>query len=178
MADSPFLAEIRIFACNFSPRGWALCNGQLLSIASNTALFSLIGTFYGGNGTSTFGLPNFQGNAAIGQGQGPGLSIHSVGEMAGEPTVTLLQTELPGHTHTVNANNGDGTSPSAVGNVWSGPGADRGLNWYNAAANGGTTTLAANASGSAGGNLPHNNLMPFLVLNFCIATQGIFPSRN
>ncbi|MEP6674460.1 MAG: tail fiber protein [Ferruginibacter sp.] len=177
MADS-YLAEIRIFGCNFAPHGWATCNGQLLAISQNTALFSLLGTNYGGNGTSTFGLPNFQGSAVMHAGQGPGLSPRSIGETGGSGSVTLLSNNLPVHNHTAVGNGGDGTLSSPVNNVWAGPGADRGLVLYNAATTGTTVTMSPTALALTGGNSPHNNYMPFVGLLFCIAMQGIYPARN
>jgi microcystin-dependent protein len=172
----PFVAEIRIFPFNFPPKGWATCDGQLLPISQNTALFSLLGTTYGGDGRTNFALPNLQGSSAMHQGQGPGLSLRDLGETGGSETVTLIQSEIPSHTHTVKANSGDGTLPSPKGNVWSGPGADRDLFWYNTAQpNANMSPLALTV---AGGNLPHNNMMPYLTLNFCIAMQGVFPARS
>jgi len=175
MAD-PFVAEIRIFPFNFAPRGWAFCDGQLLPISQNTALFSLLGTTYGGNGQSNFALPNLQGSAPMHPGQGPGLSLHDLGEKGGTETVTLLQSEMPSHNHTMRANNSDGTAPSPAGNVSSGPGADRDLFWYKQGIPNGA--MKPGASGIAGGGLPHNNMMPYLTANFCIALQGVFPPRS
>lgn len=175
MAD-PFVAEIRIFPFNFPPKGWAFCDGQLLPLSQNTALFSLLGTTYGGDGKSNFALPNLQGNAPMHPGQGPGLSLHDLGETGGADTVTLLQSELPSHSHTMRANSGDGISPSPANNVASGPGADRDLFWYKVGAP--NATMNPLASGSAGGGQPHNNLMPYLTFNFCIALQGVFPPRT
>lgn len=172
----PFIAEIRILPLNFAPRGWATCDGQLLPISQNTALFSLLGTTYGGDGRSNFGLPNFQGNAPMHPGQGPGLSLHDLGEMGGSTSVTLLTTEMPSHTHTMMANNSDGVLPTPVNNVSSGPGTDRDIFWYkNGPPN---ATMRADASGLAGGGQPHNNMMPYLTLNFCIALQGVYPARS
>jgi len=175
MAD-PFVAEIRILPFNFAPRGWAFCDGQLLPISQNTALFSLLGTTYGGDGRTNFALPNLQGSAPMHPGQGPGLSLHFLGETGGSETVTLLQTEIPLHTHTMRANGGDGIAPSPAGNVASGPGADRDLFWYKDGPP--NALMRADASGIAGGNLPHNNMMPYLTLNFCIALQGVYPPRS
>ena len=174
MAD-PFVAEIRIFPFNFAPRGWAFCDGQLLAISQNTALFSLLGTTYGGNGQSNFALPDLQGRAPMHPGQGPGLSLHDLGETGGSGTVTLLQSEIPSHSHVMRANNSDGISPSPTNNVSSGPGADRDLFLYKD----GTANAVMNptASGISGGGQPHNNLMPYLTINFCIALQGVFPPR-
>ena len=171
----PFLAEIRIFGGNFAPKGWALCNGQLLSISQNTALFSLLGTTYGGDGRVTFGLPNFQGAAPMQQGQGPGLSDRFLGETGGEPSVTLLQSEMPMHTHAQQAVNQPGEDPT--------PGPSEaiarsvGANLYhdNAAQN--LVQLAPQAAPPAGGSLPHNNMPPYLALTFIVALQGIFPQR-
>ena len=174
MAD-PFVAEIRIFPFNFAPRGWAFCDGQILPISQNTALFSLLGTTYGGNGQTTFALPNLQGKSAMHPGQGPGLSLHDLGETGGSETVTLLTSEIPAHSHTLRANNSDGTLPVPTNNVSSGPGADRDLFWYkNGTPN---PQMNATALNVTGGNLPHNNLMPYLTMNFCIALQGVFPPR-
>lgn len=172
----PFIAEIRILPCNFAPKGWAFCNGQLLSISQNTALFSLLGTTYGGDGRSTFALPNLQGRAPMHPGQGPGLSLHDLGEQGGTETVSLLEAEIPSHSHTMRANNGDGFFPTPTNNVSSGPGADRDLFWYK----GGTpnSTMKADALGISGGSLPHNNMMPYLTINFCIALQGVYPPRT
>ncbi|HTX93255.1 MAG TPA: tail fiber protein [Anaerolineales bacterium] len=174
--SNPFVAEIRIFGFNFAPTGWAQCNGQILPISQNTALFSLLGTTYGGDGKSNFGLPNFQGSAPLGSGQGAGLSIRDLGETGGEDAVTLLTTEMPIHTHQVNAFSGAGTSHDPTGNVWASAQVLRqGQNLYGTA---GGATMSPQALSPNGGNLPHNNLMPYLVLNFCIAMQGVFPPRS
>ncbi|MBX9781904.1 MAG: tail fiber protein [Chitinophagaceae bacterium] len=178
MADQPFIAEIIIGAFNFAPKGYAFCNGQLIPIAQNTALFSLLGTTYGGNGQTTFALPDLRARTVIGFSQGPGLSPYVLGEKGGQETVTLLQNQMPLHNHTVASNNGDGTQNGPVNNFFAGAGADRDLFWYNAATTGTTTNMNANAIGTAGGGAPHNNLQPYQVVNYCIATQGIFPSRN
>lgn len=175
MAD-PFVAEIRIFPFNFAPTGWALCNGQLMPISQNTALFSLLGTTYGGDGRSTFALPNLQGSAPMHPGQGPGLSLHDLGETGGSETVTLLQSEIPAHNHTIRANDGDGISPTPTGNVASGPGADRDLFWYKDGAS--NSVMNPGALAITGGGQPHNNMMPYLTVNFCIALQGVFPPRT
>lgn len=174
-----FVAEIRMFGCNYAPLNWAQCNGQLLAIRSNTALFSLLGTYYGGDGKTTFALPNLQGQAPLGQGQAPGFSAYDIGETLGTETVTLLQNELAVHTHNVNCFNDAGTDPSPANNILSSSGSDRGNNIYSTAATG--TTIAMNGSqiGMAGAisPLPHNNMSPYLVVNYCIALQGVFPSR-
>jgi microcystin-dependent protein len=176
--SSPFVAEIRIWACNFAPTGWAMCNGQLLPISQNTALFSLLGTFYGGDGKSTFALPNFQDRGSMHEGQGQGLSQRFLGEMSGVESVTLLTAEMPLHSHVVGgAFNGAGNSQSATNGLWAQSPAGRGgfVNIYSAAATG---AVNPNSLTLAGGGLPHNNLQPLLTLNFCIALQGVFPPRN
>ena len=173
MAD-PFVAEIRIFPFNFAPKGWAFCDGQLMPISQNTALFSLLGTTYGGDGKSTFALPDVQGNAVMHPGQGPGLSLYDLGQTGGAETITLLQSEMPIHTHNalVSTDPADTFGPTA-------------------------TVVLARPSGAlpfapgppsvqfspfmlpvAGGSLPHNNMQPYLTLNFCIALQGVFPARQ
>jgi microcystin-dependent protein len=174
---NPFLAEIRIFALNFAPRGWALCNGQLLSISANSALFALIGTYYGGNGTSNFGLPNLQGAVPMHQGNGPGLTPRVVGETGGSDTVTLLTTEMPQHTHAVqaDADNNNATASSASGAVF--VNASPLLTFSNSASPQ-TATMSSAMVTVAGESQPHNNLMPYLTMTFCIALQGIFPTRT
>lgn len=174
MSD-PFVAEIRAVGFNFAPRGWATCNGQLLSISQNTALFSLVGTTYGGNGTSTFGLPNLQGSAVMHQGQGPGLSPHSIGEVGGQATVTLTQAQMPQHTHSLLAASaiGSSTSPS---NAAFAVGAN-GTPMYTPASNV-SGNMSAQALSTSGSGQAHNNRQPYLALNFVIALQGIFPARN
>jgi len=173
--SSPFVAEIRIFAFNFPPTGWAFCNGQLLSISQNTALFSLLGTTYGGDGKSNFALPNLQNSAPMQQGQGSGLSLRDLGETGGEQNVTLLQTEMPAHPHTAQAVSGAGGA-AVANDAWA-MANQRGINAY---APSGAQNVAMNplALSMSGGSLPHNNMMPFLVLNFCIAMQGIYPPRG
>jgi microcystin-dependent protein len=183
MSDQ-FLAEIRIFPFNFAPVGWAMCNGQLLPISQNTALFSLLGVTFGGDGRSTFGLPNLQGAAPLNQGQGPGLSLRSLGETGGETTVTLLSPQMPAHSHAIFASTSPGTTTTAsgnqlgVGSAGSGKIGQTVANLYSANPAKATTGLAANAMSSVGGSAPHNNLQPYLTLNFCIALQGIFPPRG
>jgi microcystin-dependent protein len=172
----PFVAEVRIFPFSFAPSGWAFCNGQILPISQNAALFSLLGTYYGGNGQTTFGLPNLQGSVPLNAGQGPGLSLYALGEAGGSATVNLLQTQLPAHTHSVHARElpPPSSTPAPANNTVfarSGGGAA-----YTNAAD--FVALAATAITSTGGNQPHNNLMPYLALNFCIALQGVFPVRN
>ena len=175
MSDQ-FVAEIRIFPFNFAPRGWAFCNGQLLPISQNTALFSLLGTTYGGDGKSTFALPDLQGNAPMHPGQGPGLSLHDLGETGGTETVSLLNSEIPVHAHTVRA-----ASPQDHGNLQVGSptrvfAASGSGQAYTAPAS--LVPKAAEAIAPVGGGQPHNNMMPYLTLNFCIALQGIFPPRG
>jgi microcystin-dependent protein len=174
--SSPFVGEIKMFAGNFAPKGYALCNGQLLSISQNTALFSLLGTFYGGNGTSNFGLPNFQGIAPVHQGQGAGLSPYPLGETLGVPSVTLQTTQIASHNHPVNAINSGGTLVPATNAFWAEDGATRGAKAYSATA--GATMNAAAFLGPATAAVPHNNLSPYLVVNFIIALVGIYPARN
>jgi microcystin-dependent protein len=174
MSD-PFVAEIRIFPFNFAPKSWAFCDGQLLPISQNTALFSLLGTVYGGDGKSNFALPNLQGSTPMQQGQGPGLSLRDLGEIGGEETVTLLDSEMPSHNHGVKAD-GVGTLPGPGGNAW-GSGLKTGPSLYQAS-NAANVPMNPTALSLAGGNQPHNNLMPFLTLNFCICLVGIFPPRT
>lgn len=170
--SEPFLAEIRMFPWGWAPRGWATCDGQLLPISQNTALFALLGTVYGGDGKSTFALPNLQGSAAMHPGQGPGLSLRDLGEVGGSDTVTLLQSEMPAHPHTLQATQIPADQPIPTGNLTGTTTAD---NLYGAAGN--TVTMAPQALPVAGSGLPHNNLQPYLTVTFCIAMQGIFPQR-
>ncbi|MGG9962808.1 phage tail protein [Ferruginibacter sp. SUN106] len=172
-----FIAEIRVFGCNFAPKNWAQCNGQLLAIASNTALFSLIGTTYGGNGTSNFALPNLQGQTAIGQGQGSGLTDYVIGETVGSANVSLLSSEMPAHTHPVNCFNDAGTDPGTSGNVLAASGTDSRANvLYSATV---TAPVAMNFQqlANTGISAPHNNMSPYVAMNYCIALQGVFPQR-
>lgn len=180
--SSPFLGEIKIFGFNFPPRGYAFCNGQLIAIQQNTALFSLLGTFYGGNGVTTFALPNLQGQWAMGYGDGPGLTPRVIGEVGGQATVTLTETEIPAHTHNVTGVKGSlvpNRSTSPQGRYWANepkavpqPQKPPYMNTQP------DTNLAPGAISDVGGSQPHENRPPFLVLNYCIATQGIFPARN
>jgi microcystin-dependent protein len=173
MAD-PFVAEIRIFPFNFAPKGWAWCDGQLLPLSQNTALFSLIGTFYGGDGKSTFALPNLQGRAPMHPGQGPGLSLHDLGEEGGTETVSLLESEIPAHTHGLMASVRDGTNQSPVAQLLA-----NGVGGIaNFDAPGAVVPLADVAIAPAGGDQPHNNMQPYLTLSFNIALQGVFPPRS
>lgn len=171
----PFLAEIRIFAGNFAPKGWALCNGQILPISQNTALFSLLGTTYGGDGKSTFALPNLQGAAPVHAGQGPGLSLRDLGEQAGEQAVTLLQTEMPVHSHTLLGTNQLQQLPDPAGHTLARANANA---YVQSPSSGSFTQMSPSAIGIAGGSLPHNNMPPFLTLTFIIALQGVFPARG
>jgi len=174
MSD-PFVAEIRIFPFNFAPTGWALCDGQLLPISQNTALFSLLGTTYGGDGKSTFALPDMQGNAPMQPGQGQGLSLRDLGEQSGVESITLLTSEIPVHTHNLMASldDGDLSAPAPTRSL----GKSGGGNIYTSNVASGTGAMAFQALPPAGGGLPHNNMQPYLTLNFCIALQGVFPSR-
>lgn len=171
----PFVAEIRIFPFNFAPTGWAFCDGQILPLSQNTALFSLLGTTYGGDGKSNFALPNMQGNAPMHPGQGPGLSLHDLGETGGSDTVSLLESEIPAHSHVMRA------SPDQGDNVLVDPSVSL------ASSTGGTLYVSGNpalvqmngnALSPAGGDQPHNNMQPYLTLNFCIALQGVYPPRT
>ena len=173
MAD-PFLAEIRIFPFSFAPKGWAFCDGQLMPLSQNTALFALLGTTYGGDGKSTFALPDLQGASPMHPGQGPGLSLRDLGEMGGTDSVTLLVSEIPAHSHTANAL-GVVSTTAAPSNQTA---LARSVNGSAYAAGGGALVqLAPEALPVAGGSLPHNNLQPYLTLSFCIALQGVFPAR-
>jgi microcystin-dependent protein len=176
MAD-PFVAEIRIFPFNFAPRGWAFCDNQLLPISQNTALFSLLGTTYGGDGKSTFALPGLQGSAPMHPGQGPGLSLHDLGEIGGSDTVTLLESEIPAHSHALRANSfdGDNLAPAPTISLAQSTG---GAIYVAAGSNPTLTGMAFEALPPAGGSLPHNNMQPYLTFNFCIALQGVFPPRG
>ena len=172
MAD-PFVAEIRIFPFNFPPKGWAFCNGQIMPLSQNTALFALLGTVYGGDGKSTFALPNLQGSAAMHPGQGQGLSLRDLGEIGGAESVTLLISEIPVHTHSMSAQTLAGDQTIPTGTL---PATSPGDNLY--APSGAMVTMAPQALPPAGGSLPHNNMQPYLTLNFNIALQGIFPPRG
>lgn len=172
MSD-PFIGEIRVFGFNFAPMDWAVCAGQLLSISQNPALFSIIGTQYGGDGMSNFALPNLQGNVALHQGAGPGLTPRTIGEAGGSAAVTLTPAQMPAHGHAAACSNGKGSAYGPAGNVWAtdaGGGRE-----YAPAAN---ATMAASALAVTGGNQPHDNMQPSLAVNFCIALAGIFPARN
>ena len=171
--SEPFLGMIAIYGFNFAPRGWAMCNGQILPIAQNTALFSLLGTTYGGNGQTTFALPNLQSRVPIHFGQGPGLSSYDLGQAAGTETDTLTINQMPSHNHLVNANGNDADSGKVSGRVLANSSATNYL-----AAPDGATTMNQQTIALTGGNQPFPILQPYLALNFCIALEGIFPSRN
>ena len=173
--SSPFVAEIRMFGGNFAPLGWATCDGQLLPISQNTALFSLLGTFYGGDGKSTFALPNLEGSAPMHQGQGPGLTDRFVGETSGVPSVTLLQTEMPLHSHALESHTAHlgsipspgptlGIAKSAGGSAFSGSNPN--------------VQMAFQSLGVAGSSFPHNNMQAYLCVTIIIAMQGVFPPRG
>ncbi|MEP6848648.1 MAG: tail fiber protein [Acidobacteriota bacterium] len=165
-----YIGEIRIFAFNFPPRGWALCNGQILAIAQNQALFSILGTTYGGNGIQNFALPNLQSRIPVNFGQSTLGSFYNLGQVGGEENHTLLQSEMPLHNHIPIASTAAPDKPGAAGNFWAGNAAS-----YAPTSN---TTMLPNAIGFSGGSQPHPNIAPYLVLNFCIALVGLFPSRN
>ncbi len=171
----PFIGQIIMFGGNFAPVGYALCNGQLLPISQNTALFSLLGTTYGGNGTTTFALPNLQGRVPIHMGQGPGPSPYYLGQEGGSETVTLTVPQIPSHNHPAGCQSGDANSQSPAGNIPAKEVAGATAVYSTSQPN---ATMAAGAIGLTGGNQPHENLPPFLTLNFCIALQGIYPSRS
>lgn len=172
MAD-PFVAEIRIYPFNFAPKGWAFCDGQLIPIYEYTALFSILGTAYGGNGSSNFALPDLQGRAPMHPGQGAGLSLHDLGETGGVERVALLESEMPAHSHTMRADPVAGDSPSPQDHVLAGVARDRVY-----AIPGQLVPMAAQSLAPSGGDQEHNNMMPYLTLNFCIAMQGVFPPRG
>ncbi|MEA2833082.1 MAG: hypothetical protein QOG66_1284 [Methylobacteriaceae bacterium] len=182
MSD-PFVAEITMFGFNFAPKGWAFCRGQLLPISQNTALFSLLGTMYGGDGKSTFALPNLQDQGAVSFGQGSGLSDYAQGEETGTDTVTVLLSEMPLHNHSFMVTTNPGTTATSAGNqLGVGAGGDKQnsyrANIYTPDASKVTTGLSPIALGFAGGSLPHNNMQPYLTVNFCIALQGVYPPRT
>ncbi len=168
---TPYLGEIRIVSFNFAPKGWAFCNGQTLPINQNQALFALLGTTYGGNGTSTFQLPNLQGCAPVHMGDDPFGNFYQLGQAGGETSVTLLESELPEHTHQAQAAGVQASSASPAGNVWAESASDP----YGASATG---AMSVSGVSEEGGGQPHNNMPPYLVLNFVIALDGIFPTQN
>ncbi len=183
--SEPFIGQIMLFAGNFAPRGWAFCNGQILSIAQNTALFSILGTTYGGNGQTTFALPDLRGRVPLSPGQGPGLPNYNLGQMSGSPTHTLITTEMPQHNHTAqvttksfdNSLGGTGDVETTAGHYWA---SSIGVgNIYSTTHN---AAMAADAVGVtvgvSGGSQPHNNMQPYTAINYIIALEGIYPSRN
>jgi microcystin-dependent protein len=178
--SQPFVAQITMFGFNFAPKGWAVCSGQLLPISQNTALFSLLGTNYGGDGKATFGLPNFQGMTAVGEGNGAGLSSYFLGESTGTQTVTLLQSEMPVHSHSLNATSDNGTQTAAAGNqlakAFVGTKAQTYTGNYLSIKTP-NTPLSPQGMSIAGSSFPHNNMQPYLTVNYCIAMQGVFPAR-
>ena len=180
MSDQ-FVAEVRIFPFNFAPKGWAFCNGQLLPLSQNTALFSLLGTTYGGDGKSTFALPDMEGQAPMHPGQGQGLSLRDLGQLGGSETVTLLDSELPAHTHSVQATAANANTEIPAGAVlgrgnFGFQGNTGAVSLYsNDAPN---TNMSPQAMALAGGDQPHNNMQPYLTLSFCIALQGVYPPRS
>jgi len=172
-AQTPFLGEIDLVAFNFAPQGWAFCDGQLVAIQQNTALFSLLGTNFGGDGITTFALPDLRGRRAIGQGQGPGLQNYDVGQAGGEETVTLTLNQIPVHSHSFAASGAPGGSKGPGGNFW---GSASQVNLYSTPGHG-PANMAPQAIGATGVGGPHDNMPPYLVMNYIIALQGIFPSR-
>lgn len=171
----PFVAEIRIFPFNFAPKGWAWCDGQILPLSQNTALFSLLGTTYGGDGKSNFALPDLQGRAPMHPGQGPGLSLHDLGETGGSETVSLLESEIPSHNHTFRVDGADPADQPAPSAVRSFARSSNGFAWNATFA---ASAMSGNALAPAGGDQPHNNMQPYLTFYFCIALQGVYPPRT
>ncbi|HEY6942979.1 phage tail protein [Dokdonella sp.] len=170
--SAPFLGEIRMFGCNFAPRGWMFCNGQLLPIQQYTAVFALLGTYYGGNGTTNFALPDLRGRAPMAYGDGPGLTPRVIGETSGVENVSLLSTEMPVHTHAMGAQATRADRANATGASF----AQSATPIYSTGAP--SAALSPVSVSLAGGGQPHNNMQPFLAVNFCIAVNGIFPSRS
>jgi microcystin-dependent protein len=178
----PFVGQITVYGFNFAPRGWLQCNGQTLAISQYTALFSLLGTYYGGNGTSNFQVPNFQGNVPVNQGTGSGLSPYSLGQSTGVQNVTITSSTMAGHNHSLVASTTDGNVAKSAGNqlakafTGSKGGASYTGNYLSTTAP--NQNIAPTSLSLVGGNQPHNNMQPYLALNFCIALTGVFPSRN
>ena len=173
--DQSFLGFICMFGFNFAPRGWATCDGQLMSIAENTALFSLLGTTYGGDGMQTFALPDLRGRVPIHQGQSRTGTVFTIGEVAGEETVTLTNSQMPQHNHIVNANSAAGDTGAPTNAIFANSGATDKEYLSTGVAN---TNMSPSCVSAAGGSQPHDNMQPFLVVNFCIALEGIYPSRS
>lgn len=176
MSD-PFIGEIRIVGFNFAPRGWAFCDGQILSISQNTALFSLLGTTYGGNGSTNFALPDLRDRGAMNMGSGPGLTPRFEGENGGEPSITLITAELPGHSHIAKTSGNTGESADPTNAVWATTAAPRSEIPMYSTALGSGVAMNVGAITPAGQSSPHNNMQPYLTLNFIIALQGVFPQR-
>jgi len=174
MSD-PFVAEIRMFGFSFAPKGWAQCNGQLLPISQNTALFSLLGTFYGGDGKSTFALPDLQASSPMFWGQGSGLGLYDLGQQGGSEFITLLTSEIPIHTHVLRGDANVAETPDPSQNSLA---RATSINAYQTVSNANLVGMAFQAVGIAGGDSPHNNMQPYLTVNFCIAMQGVFPPRG
>ena len=174
MSD-PFLGEITMVGFNFAPRGWALCDGQLLPISQNTALFALLGTTYGGDGRTSFGLPDLRGRVPVHSGYGPGLSDRRLGEKSGAETVGLSQNQLPAHSHSLVCKNVQGNQPIPGGHSIAGDGTGMTADYHDQPPD---TAMHASSIGNTGGNQAHANMQPYLCLNFCIALMGLFPSRN
>lgn len=170
----PYIGQLQLFGFNFAPKGWALCNGQLLSIMQYQALFSLISTTYGGDGRTTFALPDLRGRVPNGQGQGPGLSNYVMGQVAGTENVTLLSTQMPAHNHILMAFSDPGNVSNPQGALL----ASSGGTDPEYRTSGAITAMGQQGIGVSGGNQPHYNMQPYLTMNYCIATEGIFPSRN
>jgi microcystin-dependent protein len=170
--STPFLGEIRLFGFNFAPAGWAFCDGQLMPISQNTALFSLLGTIYGGNGTSNFALPNLQSRVPVHMGQGTGLSLYDIGQAGGVETATLTAAQMPVHSHPVHADASDATSDDPAGHVL----AKSKTHVYGAGPGG--KLMHAKTVGDTGDSQPHTNIQPYLTVNFCIALTGVFPTRS
>lgn len=171
----PYIGQIIMFGGNFAPRNYALCAGQIQAISQNTALFSLLGTTYGGDGRTTFALPDLCGRAPIHTGQGPGLSNRPMGQVSGEESVVLLSTQMPGHTHGVNATDNTASQPSPVGHI---PAADLAGQPTVYSTQNPNATMSVQSIGLTGGSTPHNNMQPYQVINYCIALYGMFPPRN
>jgi microcystin-dependent protein len=175
-----YLGEIRLFPFDYAPYGWAICQGQIMSIAQNSALFSILGVTYGGNGTSTFALPKLQGSVALGTGQGAGLSNYALGQTGGATSVSLLSSQMPAHTHSLTVNTGDGNSLVSTGNQLSKPASGaRGSQKLGAlyTPNSPNAQMSPSLLQASGGGLAHNNMQPYLAMNYCIALQGMYPPR-
>ena len=172
---TPYVGEIRMFAGTFAPAGWALCAGQQLPISQYEALFSLLGTTYGGDGQTTFNLPDLRSRAPVHQGQGTGLAAYTIGEAGGAEAVTLLSGQLGSHAHVAQGNSSNGTTASPAGQVWA---AQLSVKQFSDVAPSGSTTMNAGAIAATGGGQPHDNMIPFQAINFIIALEGIYPSQS